>query len=42
MYNVISTTTQNLSDPDFGLLKSLKVKYDGTIGLPMHDFLLDV
>ena len=31
---------QNLSDIDFDLLRSLKVKCDGVIGLPMYGFLL--
>ncbi len=30
---------QKLSDLDFNLLRSLKVKYNGTVGLPICDFL---
>ncbi len=31
---------QNLGDLDFSLLRSLKVKCDGVIGIPMYGFLL--
>ncbi len=35
-----SPTTQNLSDLDFDLSRSLKVKCDSAIGLPIYAFLL--
>ena len=31
---------RNLGDLDFDLSKSLKVKFNGAVGLPMHDLLL--
>ncbi len=35
-----SATTQNLSDLDFDLSRSLKIKCHGVIGLPIYGFLL--
>ena len=35
-----SATTQNLSDLEFDLSRSLKVKCNGAIGLPIYGFLL--
>ena len=35
-----SATTQNLSDLDFDLSRSRKVKFEGAIGLPIYSFLL--
>ncbi len=31
---------QNLGDLDFGLSRSLQVKFKGAVGLPIYDFLL--
>ncbi len=35
-----SATTQNLSDLDFDLSRSLKVKFDSAIGLNIYGFIL--
>ena len=40
VYHMKSSTTQNLTPLDFDLSRSLKVKYEGAIGLPIYAFLL--
>ncbi len=40
MYTIRAATTQNLSDLDFDLSRSLKAKFDSSIGLPIYGFLL--
>ncbi len=36
------TSLQSLSDLDFDLSRSPKIKCDGSIGLPVYDFLLGI
>ena len=40
VYHYRSPTTQNLSDLDFDLSRSLKIKCDCVIGLPIYGFLI--
>ncbi len=40
MYTIQISTTQNLSNLDFDLSRSLKIKSNGAGGLPIYTFLL--
>ncbi len=40
MAPLLDISLRNVSDLDFDLSRSLKVKYNGAVGLPIYDFLL--